>query len=80
MVILKTNNEYKQEIYRLNNIINNFDKLIDETEEELDKRKQGESYIYNYKGEMVTIDVGYAWEGIKFFIKELKHKLKEENK
>lgn len=69
--------EYKKEIERLNNIINNFNKLIDDLYEELNHRECGESYIYDFENYRVPMDVGYAFEGIDFFIRELKHKLKE---
>lgn len=70
----------RKEIERLNNIINNFDKLIDELYKELYHREHGDSYIYDYDGDRIIMDVGYAFEGIEFFIKELKHKLKDGNK
>ena len=51
-------------------------KMIDDLYKELDNRPMGESWITDYKNEDISLDTGYAFEGIRFFIEELKHKLK----
>lgn len=56
-------------IEEINNIIDNlYNEIID--------RDIEESYLIDYKGNEYTTDVGYALDGIEFFIKELKQKLK----
>ncbi len=42
---------------------------------ELQKRECGDSYFTKWDGTLITIDTGYAFEGIELFIEELKHKL-----
>ena len=48
---------------------------IYELYKDLENREMGETYIYDYKGEKIITDVGYAFDGIKFFIKEIEHKI-----
>lgn len=42
---------------------------------ELDNRECGDSYFLKYDGTRYYTDTGYAFEGIKIFIEEIKHKL-----
>ena len=51
--------------------------LIENLCEELEEREAEDSYVYDYKGKRITTDTAYAFEGIYWFIDELKHKLKE---
>lgn len=60
-------------------IMNDWFKVIDDTYEEICERKSGDSYIYDYNGKLITTDIGYAFDGIDFFIKELKHKIKDKH-
>ena len=50
---------------------------IYELYKDLENREMGETYIYDYKGKRIITDVGYAFDGIIFFIKEIEHKIKE---
>ena len=52
-------------------------KEIYELYKDLENREMGETYIYDYKGKRIITDVGYAFDGIIFFIKEIEHKIKE---
>lgn len=45
--------------------------------EEMNSRPCGDSYYTKWDGTFVSIDTGYAFEGIELFIEELEHKLKE---
>lgn len=49
--------------------------MVEKLNKEIWERPCGDSYATNYKGERITLDTGYAVEGIDFFIEELKHKL-----
>lgn len=48
---------------------------IKELYDELNNRECGESYFTKYDGTRITLDTGYAFEGINLFIEELEHKL-----
>ena len=48
---------------------------IYELYKDLENREMGETYIYDCKGKKIITDVGYAFDGIKFFIKEIEHKI-----
>ena len=45
--------------------------------EEMESRPCGDSYFTKCDGTLVSIDTGYAFEGIELFIEELEHRLKE---
>lgn len=49
--------------------------IVEELYEELENRDHGDSYVIDYNGDKIVTDTGYAFEGIQYFIKELKHKL-----
>lgn len=44
------------------------------------KRPAGDSYFTKYDGEIISLDTGYAFEGIDLFIDELEHKLEVKSK
>ena len=48
-------------------------KIIDDLYEEMDKKST--SCTYTLDGETITTDVGYAYLGVEFFIKNLKKRL-----
>ena len=48
---------------------------IKELYEELNNRECGDSYFTKYDGTKISLDTGYAFEGIELFMEELEHKL-----
>lgn len=44
---------------------------------ELQERECGDSYFTKWDGTRISIDTGYAFEGIELFMEELKHKLEK---
>lgn len=48
---------------------------IKELYDELNNRECGDSYFTKYDGTIISLDTGYAFEGIDLFIEELEHKL-----
>ena len=46
--------------------------------EEMNNRPCGDSFFTKYDGTIITLDTGYAFEGIELFIEEIEHKLKGE--
>lgn len=64
ILLQQENEKLKQENKRLN-------ELPRKVYEELLNREGGESYILDRNGNRVSMDVGYAFEGIEFYLEEL---------